>query len=55
MESTDQFNEFVEAVEALHDDGPVRITAHTSNASPHGWNTSRSSRTSEAASDGTEQ
>jgi hypothetical protein len=55
MENTDQFSEFVEAVEALHDDGPVRITAHTSNASAHGWNTSRSSRTAEASAHDAEQ
>lgn len=37
MENNDQFSDFIKAVEALHDDGPVRITAHTSNTSAHGW------------------
>ncbi|MFH8380130.1 hypothetical protein ACH4E7_04205 [Kitasatospora sp. NPDC018058] len=54
MENPDQFSEFVSAVAALHDDGPVRITAHTSNASPHGWNASRSNVTAEAPTDDTQ-
>ncbi|MFD9123515.1 hypothetical protein [Kitasatospora sp. NPDC059571] len=55
MEHTDSFSEFVSAVEALHDDGPVRITAHTSNSSAHGWNTSRSAATAEVPSEGVKQ
>ncbi|MFJ9693134.1 hypothetical protein [Kitasatospora sp. NPDC101183] len=55
MENPNQFNEFVEAVAALHDEGPVRITAHTSNASPRGWNASRSNVTAEASTDDTQQ
>ncbi len=37
MDSNEQFGDFLQAVQALHDDGPVRTTAHTSNASAHGW------------------
>ncbi|MFC5187979.1 hypothetical protein [Actinomadura harenae] len=48
MKEKDQFSEFVEAVDALRDDDPVRVTAHTSNASAHGWNSSRSGQAAEA-------
>jgi hypothetical protein len=37
MDSNDQFSDFLRAVQALRDDAPVRTTAHTSNASAHGW------------------
>ncbi|GLW58760.1 hypothetical protein [Kitasatospora phosalacinea] len=55
MEYNDPFSEFVSAVEALHDDGPVGITAHTSNSSAHGWNTSRSAAIAEAPAADVEQ
>ncbi|MGW0731796.1 hypothetical protein [Streptomyces sp. NPDC002851] len=31
------FDEFLEAVEKLRDDEPIRITAHTSNAATETW------------------
>lgn len=45
MENNDQFSDFIKAVEALHDDSPMRTTAHTSNASANGWNTSTAAKT----------
>ena len=42
-------------VETLHDDGPLRITAHTSNAPARGWNTARLSWAAEASAHDVEQ
>ncbi|MEV5574485.1 hypothetical protein AB0L06_31005 [Spirillospora sp. NPDC052269] len=55
MKEKDQFSEFLEAVDTLYDDAPVRITAHTSNASAHGWSPSRSEQTAEEPGNDIEQ
>ena len=34
---TNQFDEFLDAVETLRDSEPVRMTAHTSNAATETW------------------
>ncbi len=51
MESTDQFSDFIQAVEALRDDSPVRTTAHTSNASANGWNNATETKEPVTAAD----
>jgi len=35
----DIFEDFLSAVETLHRDNPIRITAHTSSVSADGWAT----------------
>ncbi|WP_169790810.1 hypothetical protein [Streptacidiphilus albus] len=51
MDNNDQFSDFLKAVEALHDDGPVRTTAHTSNSSAAGWETRAMTETPTPATD----